>query len=133
MANQRGMDGSATIATVALDELLSWSLDGVSLVMLDDTVKGDSHKTFKGGVGDGGTITFNTLLDYATAQQDVIDLINAGTGAAVAFVLLAATGKTFTGNAVPMSYSPSSPAGDTSIALLTIQMKVSGAVGVTWA
>jgi len=132
MANQRGQDGSFTVAGVAVDELRSWSLDGVSLEMIDDTVKGDTHRSFKGGIGDGGTYTVSCWLDYTTGQQDIIDLINAGTGAAVAFVALAATGKTFTGNAVPQSYSISSPEGS-SLAEITISCKVSGAVGVTWA
>ena len=39
MANQRGQDGSVTIAAIALDELRSWSLDGVALDMIDDTSK----------------------------------------------------------------------------------------------
>jgi len=132
MANQRGQDGSVTIATVAFAELLSWSLDGVSLEMIDDTVKGDTHRTFLGGIGDGGTITLTGYLDYVTGQQDVIDLINAGTGAAVAFVLLAATGKTFTGFAVPQSYSTDSPEGS-ALCKVTYVAKVSGAVGVSWA
>lgn len=131
MANQRGQDGSVTIATVSIDELRSWSFDGVVLEIIDDTVKGDTHRTFKGGLGDGGTMSVSCWLDYATAQQDVIDLINAGTGDAVAFVLLAATGKTFTGNAVPQSYSISSPEGS-ALAEITLTLKVTGAVGVTW-
>ena len=132
MANQRGQDGSVTIGAVAYDELRSWSLDGVSLELIDDTVKGDTHRTFKGGIGDGGTITIVTWLDYATAVQDVIDFINAGTGAAVAFELLAATGKKFTGNAVPGSYNAESPEGS-ALDPCTLTMKVSGAVAVTWA
>ena len=131
MANQRGQDGSATVGAIALDELRSWSLDGVALEIIDDTVKGDTHRTFKGGIGDGGTISYSCWLDYTTAQQDLIDLINAGTGDAVAFVLLAATGKTFTGNAVPQSYSMSSPEGS-ALTEITFTTKVSGAVGVTW-
>ena len=121
-----------TIGAIALDELRSWSLDGVAIETIDDTVKGDTHRTFKGGIGDGGTTSFSCWIDYTTAQQDVIDLINAGTGAAVAFVLLVEAGKTFTGNAVPVSYAISSPEGS-ALSEITITMKVSGAVGVTWA
>ena len=132
MANQRGQDGSVTFGGVAFDELRTWSLDGVSLEMIDDTVKGDTHRTFKGGLGDGGTISVTGWLDYATAQQDVIDLINAGTGDAVAFVLLAASGKTFTGNCVPQSYGAESPEGSAADPM-TFTAKVTGAVGVTWA
>ena len=76
-------------------------------------------------------MSFSCWLDYTTAQQDLIDFMNAGTGDAVAFVLLAATGKTFTGNAVPGSYSISSPEGS-ALTEITFTMKVSGAVGVTW-
>ncbi len=131
MANQRGQDGSATFGAVAIDEIRSWSLSGVALEIIDDTVKGDTHRTFKGGLGDGGTVSFTCWLDYATAVQDIIDLINAGTGAAVAFVLLAATGKTFTGSAVPLSYDIESPEGS-ALASITLNCKVSGAIGVTW-
>ena len=131
MANQRGQDGSATYGAVAIDEIRSWSLSGVALEIIDDTVKGDTHRTFKGGLGDGGTVSFTCWLDYATAVQDIIDLINAGTGAAVAFVLLANTGKTFTGSAVPLSYDIESPEGS-ALATITLNCKVSGAVGVTW-
>jgi len=132
MSNFRGQDGSATWGAVSIDEMRSWSLDGVSLEMIDDTVKGDTHRTFKGGLGDGGTLTFTTWVDYATAQQDIIDLINAGTGTAVAFVVLVDTGKTLTGTAVPQSYSIESPEGS-SVSTLSMTCKVSGAVGVTWA
>ncbi len=131
MANQRGQDGSATVGAVAIDELRSWSMDGVALEIIDDTVKGDTHRTFKGGIGDGGSMSLSCWLDYTTAQQDIIDLINAGTGDAVAFVLLAATGKTFTGNAVPQSYSISSPEGS-ALTEITLNLKVTGAVGVSW-
>jgi len=131
MANYRGQDGSATWGGVSIDELRAWRLDGVTLDIIEDTVKGDTHKTFKGGLGDGGTVTFTGWIDYATAQQDIIDLINAGTGAAVAFVLTVDTGKTFTGNAVPQSYSIESPEGS-ALASVTITGKVSDAVGVTW-
>ena len=131
MANQRGQDGSVTLATVSVDELRSWSLDGVTLEIIDDTVKGDTHRTFKGGIGDGGTMTISCWLEYTSAQQDIIDLINAGTGDAIAFVLLAATGKTFTGNAVPQTYSISSPEGS-ALSEITLNLKVSGAIGVSW-
>ncbi len=131
MANQRGQDGSATYGAVSIDEIRSWSMSGVSLEIIDDTVKGDTHRTFKGGIGDGGTLSFTCWLDYVTAQQDIIDLINAGTGDGVAFVVLAATGKTFTGTAVPMSYDIESPEGS-ALASITLQCKVTGAVGVTW-
>ena len=132
MANYRGQDGTLTYATINIAELLSWSLDGVEVEMIDDTVKGDTVRTFKGGLGNGGTLTCRCYLDYATGQQDLIDDIIAATATSLAFVALADTSKTFTGSAIPQRFSINSPEGS-ALVDVTFVCKVTGAVAMAWA
>ena len=133
MANFRGQDGSATVASVAIDELRSYSLDGVTIETIEDTVKGDKHKTFKGGLGDGGTCSLTCYLDYVTGQQDILDYFAAATpqSAAVAIVLTVETNKTFSFNAVAVSVSVNSPEGS-ALDEVTFNLKVSGAITIAW-
>jgi hypothetical protein len=134
MANFRGQDGSATVASVSIGELRSWSLDGVTIDTIEDTVKGDLHKTYLGGLGDGGSCSFTCYLDYVTGQQDLVDYFAAATpqSAAVAMVLTVDTGKTFSFNAVPQTFSTNSPEGS-ALVEATFNLKVSGAITVAWA
>src|SRR3989338_10344583 len=114
MANVRGQDGSATVAKKGMGELRDWALDGVSIETMDDTVKGDKHRTFLGGVGDGGTARLTCWLDGADAGQSVvIGYFAAATpqSAAGTVVLTASTGKTYTFSAVPITMSLGSPEG----------------------
>jgi hypothetical protein len=106
----------------------------VTIDTIEDTVKGDKHKTYLGGLADGGTCTFTCWLDYVTGQQDIIDYFAAATpqSAAVAIVLTVDTGKTFSFNAVPQSMSVNSPEGS-ALDEVTLNMKVSGAISVAWA
>ena len=135
MANYRGMDGSATVATNAVGELKAWALNGVTIETIEDTVKGDKHKTFLGGLGDGGTAELTTQLDGAdVGQAAIIAYYMSATpqSAAVAVVLTASTGKTFSFNGVPTTMSVTSPEGS-AIDMATFNFKVSGAVTMAWA
>ncbi len=135
MSNFRGQDGACSYAAVSFGELRNWSLDGVTVETIDDTVKGDSVRTHKAGLGDGGTATITCWLDYVTAQQDIIDHINTPSGipaGGVAIILTADTGKEFTFNAIPTSYSSNSPEGS-ALVEASFTLKVTGAVSVTWA
>ena len=135
MSNFRGQDGAATVATNAIGELRSWALDGVTIEMIEDTVKGDAHKTFKGGLGDGGTARLGGWLDGAdVGQAAVIAYFAAATpqSAGVAIVLTASTGKTFSFSGVPQSLSVGSPDGS-SLCPFDATFKVSGAVTMAWA
>jgi hypothetical protein len=134
MANYRGQDGSATVATNAVGELKAWALDGVTIETIEDTVKGDKHKTYLGGLGDGGSASLTCQLDGADAgQAAIIGYFAAATpqSAAVAVVLTVNTGKTFSFSAVPTSMSVGSPEGS-SIDTATFNFKVSGAVTMAW-
>jgi hypothetical protein len=135
MANYRGEDGSATVATNAVGELKAWSLDGVAIELIEDTVKGDKHKTYLGGQGDGGTASLSCQLDGGdTGQATIIAYFAAATpqSAGVAVVLTVNTGKTFSFSAVPTTMSLSSPEGS-AVDMATFNFKVSGAVTMSWA
>lgn len=132
MATYRGQDGSVTFGSSSVAECRSWTINSATLDQIEDTVKGDTAKTFKTGLLDPGTATIECYLDYTTGQQDIIDDINAGTGAEASLVLTVDTGKTFTVDAIPLSYSVSSPEG-ASIVPVTFEMKLSGTIVVAWA
>ena len=135
MANVRGQDGSATVAGNTIGELRDWALDGVTIEMMDDTVKGDKHRTFLGGLADGGTARLTCWLDGGDAGQSVvIGYFAAATpqSAAVTVVLTASTGKTYTFSAVPQSLNVGSPEGS-ALCPATFTFKVSGAVTAAWA
>ena len=135
MSNFRGQDGSATVAGTAIGELRDWALDGVAIETIDDTVKGDKHRTFLGGLADGGTARLTGWLDGGDAGQAiVIGYFAAATpqSAAVTVVLTVNTGKTYTFSAVPTSWSTGSPEG-TAACPVTFSFKVSGAVTQAWA
>jgi hypothetical protein len=132
MATYRGQDGSATYSAISIDELRSWELTGSEIELIDDTVKGDTTRTYKGGLVEPGTATLTGYLDYVTGQQDVIDFINAGTATAASLVLTVDTGKTFTANAICQSYSVNSPEGS-SVVEVTFNFKLSGAITPAWA
>lgn len=134
MATFRGQDGSATVDATAVGELRDWSLDGVEIEQMDDTVKGDTHRTGKGGIANSGSARFTCWLDYGDAgQAKVIDYFS-GTpnSAGVTVVLLVGAGKSFTFTGVPQTYSLGSPEG-TALCPLTFVFKVSGAVTIAWA
>ncbi len=61
-------DAAVTFADNAVAELLSWTLDHAGLELIDDTVKGDTHRTFKGGLArwSGSAAAW---LDYDDPQQ----------------------------------------------------------------
>lgn len=135
MSNIRGQDGSATVAGNTIGELRSWSLEGVTIETIEDTVKGDKHKTFLGGLGDGGTASLTCWLDGADAGQSVvIGYFAAATpqSAAVTVVLTASSGKTYTFSGVPQTVGFSSPEGS-ALDPATYTFKVSGAVTQAWA
>ena len=132
MATYRGQDGSVTWGSSSISECRSWAINSPTLDTIEDTVKGDTAKTYKTGLLDPGTATVECYLDYTTGQQDVIDDINAGTGTEASLVLTVDTGKTFTVDAIPLSYSVSSPEG-ASIVPATFEFRLSGTIVVAWA
>jgi hypothetical protein len=110
----------------------SWTLNASEVEMIDDTVKGDTSRTFKGGLVSPGTATVVCWLDYVTGQQDVIDYITAGTSTGYSLVLTVDTGKTFTADAISQGFTVSSPEGS-SIVEVTYTFQLSGDITVAWA
>lgn len=133
MATYRGQDGSVTWNSSTILECRSWVINSAQLDTIEDTVKGDTSKTFKTGLLDPGTASVSVYLDYAgTGQGAIIDDIVAGTGTSASLVLVVDTGKNFTVNGIPVSFNASSPEGS-SIVETTFEFRLSGAIAVNWA
>lgn len=114
MATIRGMDGSVTYATIALGNCKVMSFD-TARGLIDTTVKGNLHAQRAGGLVTH-TATFAGLLDYVTAQKNLIDFLEAATPDVTlgTLVFTLATGKTWTwtSGAICSGYRVSSPEGD---------------------
>ncbi|KKL05069.1 hypothetical protein LCGC14_2609730 [marine sediment metagenome] len=134
MANFEGDSGSLKYAGNAVGELLSWSISGLSVGVIEDSAKGDANRTYKGGRADGGVITARCQLDYGdtNGQKAWADSVVAGTGAAVTCQLLTATGKYLQVTAIPTGLDMESPEGE-SITQGTFTGKVTGLPAWTWA
>jgi hypothetical protein len=132
MAVQRGQDGSATFAAVSIGNLRTWELD-TGMGVIDTTVKGDKHQQVVGGIV-SGTVTLTALLDYVTGQQDLIDFLETATPTSTpgSLVLLAASGKTLTMQALYTGHQIISPEGDNPVTVRFTFTK-SGAAAVAWA
>lgn len=114
MAIQRGMEGSATYASIALGNCRVLSFEATRGLQ-DNTVKGDVHQQMVAGIVTHKA-TFQGLLDYVTGQQDLIDFLEATTPDQTAGTLqfTIASGKTFTwtSGAILTAYRVTSPEGD---------------------
>jgi hypothetical protein len=114
MATWRGMDGSATYATIALANLrnIRWS---ARRGIIPVTVKGDLHAKKQGGLVDR-SVSFDAILDYVTGQKNVIDFLEAATPDVTigTLVITASSGKTwtYTSGALFAGYEIISPEGD---------------------
>lgn len=133
MATYRGQDGSVSWNSSVVAECRSWVLNSSQLDTIEDTVKGDTSKTFKTGLLDPGTASVTVYLDYAGAGQGaIIDDIIAGTGTAATLLLIVDTGKEFSVSGIPVGFNSASPEGS-SIVEATIEFRLSGAISVNWA
>jgi hypothetical protein len=129
------MGGSATYASIAVDNLKSWSIELPTVPTFDWAVKGDAIGTVEIGTATYGTATLVAVLDYTTGQQDLIDLLDStslATHAAGSLVLLTATGKTFTQTAILTGAAVTSPEGD-AMTETTFTFRISGDTSVGWA
>lgn len=128
MSNYKGDEGFVSYATSTdrCMEVLSWSWTGANVGVIEDTVKGDSNRTYKGGRADGGSVQLRVQLDYDdTVQAAWIDSVIAGTGAAVPVELIVATGKEFEVNMIPTGVDVESPDGE-GITTATLSGKITG-------
>lgn len=134
MANFTGDEGSINYAGNAVAEVLSFSLTGASVGVIEDSIKGDANRTYRGGRGEGGSVTARVQFDYGdtNGQKAWADSVVAGTGSSVTMRLLTATGKYIEVSAIPTGMDVESPEGE-SIAQATFTAKVTGLSTVTWA
>lgn len=134
MATFEGDSGSIKYAGNAVAEVLSWSISGASVGVIEDSVKGDANRTYKGGRAEGGSVTARCMLDYGdtNGQKAWADSVIAGTGALVTMQLLTAAGKFLQVTAIPTGMDLDSPEGE-GITGGTFTAKVSGLPAWTWA
>lgn len=91
MAVAQGRYGRVTVRqcaatsmdTYALSELGSWSITGQARDMIEHTAFGDSVKSFKPGMKDGGGIQFTGFFHGVTSnstyqQRKIIDMFSSG-------------------------------------------------------
>lgn len=77
--SQLGKNAKVTVGTgdSTISLLGTWSLSGMSQDQLEDTAFGQTYKTYKMGLLDGGTISFSGLYDPAdTNGQDILRTAN---------------------------------------------------------
>ncbi len=119
-------------------EVRTWSLDDVSAELIEDTVKGDSHKTFRPGIA-GWSGSATAYLDYGDAKQKaLIDEITSGTpdGAIATLVFFVEGGsdgaqKILYGAVVMNSMSISSPEGS-ALVEVSFNFQGSDALSLNW-
>lgn len=125
-------DAAVSFASNSVAEIRAWDLVA-ELEMIDDTVKGDTHRTFKGGLAKwNGSAT--AWLDYGDAEQAaLIDAIASDPpdGTIAGLMFQAASGKTWYGAAELMNFTTESPEG-TALVPVTFNFQGSGQVLPDW-
>ena len=72
-----GKDGKVTLGATTVVGMGTWSLDGVSVEEFDASAFGDEWKSFKYGMKDGGTVSFNGHYDPTDSTgQQMLQLAN---------------------------------------------------------
>ena len=134
MANFKGDEGSIKYAGNAVAEVLSWSLAGASVGVIEDSTKGNTNRSYKGGRAEGGSVTARVQFDYGdtNGQKAWADSVVAGTGTAITMQLLTATGKFLQVSAIPTGMDLDNPEGE-GIVGGTFTAKVTGLSVWTWA
>jgi hypothetical protein len=125
-------NATITFQSNSLAELTVWSLD-TSIDLIEDTVKGDKHKTYLGGIASWSG-SAGAYLDYDdTEQASLIDEIAAGTpdGTVAALMLRVNTGKFFYGAAELSNFAVTSPEGS-ALVTVTFNFQGSGQLYTDW-
>ena len=125
-------NAAVTFQSHSVAELKEWSLDP-SIDLIEDTVKGDKHKTYLGGLaGHKGRAT--AWLDAGdTEQAALLEKIAAATpdGTVAALVLKVADGKYLYGAAVLSNFSTSSPDGTANVPV-SFDFQITGPLAKEW-
>lgn len=95
MANYTRDQGSIEVGSNAVGEVLSYRWTGASVGEIEDTVKGDTVRTYKSGRVDLGVATIACQFDYGdtNGQKVLLDDVIAGTGTTLTIDLISASGK----------------------------------------
>jgi hypothetical protein len=95
MANFANDLGSIEVGSQAVGEVLAYSWDGADVGVIEDTIKGETVRTFKSGRVDLGTFTITAQFDYGdtNGQKVLLDDVIAGTGTSLTVDLISDTGK----------------------------------------
>ena len=104
-------NAAVTFADNRLGEVKGWTIDNAGLDMIDDTVKGDTHRTFRGGLG-SFTGSAAAWLDYLDAKHAaLIDEIASGSpdGTIASLILEVAPARFFYGGVVLRHFTSASP------------------------
>ncbi|KKL76779.1 hypothetical protein LCGC14_2041480 [marine sediment metagenome] len=125
-------DAAVSFTSNSVAEIRAWDLTA-ELETIDDTVKGDTHRTFKGGLAKwNGTAT--AWLDYLDTQQAaLIDAIATGSpdGTIAGLMFQISSGKTWYGGAELSNFSTDSPEG-TALVPVSFDFQGSGQVLPDW-
>lgn len=122
---------TVTFESHSVAELRDWSFDS-AIEMIEDTVKGDKHKTFQGGVA-GHTGRATAWLDAAdTYQAALLDKIATATpdGTVASLVFNVTTGKMFYGAAVLSGFTTGSP--ENGLVPVTFTFQITGQLYKEW-
>jgi hypothetical protein len=131
-------NATVTFTSNSIGEITAWTIDTVEQELIEDTVKGDTTRTYKGGyVNWNGSAT--ARLDYGDAKQGaLIDLITGGSadGTIATLVFQVEAGavgeqKILYGAAYLTSFSVNSPEGS-SIVDASFNFQGRGDLGVDW-
>lgn len=132
MATFRGQDGSFSLATNVVGEVRSWQVNG-ELAALEDTVLGDKHRTFKGGLG-GGSGSCTCYFDYGdtNGQKVLVDEIAAATpdGAQADIRFRLSATKYLSGAAVITGFTINTELEN--VIEVTFNFVISGGLSITW-
>lgn len=125
-------DAAVSFTSNSVAEITAWSITA-GLEMIDDTVKEDTHRTFKGGLAIwSGTAT--AWLDYLdTEQASLIDEIanDPPDGTIAGLMFQISSGKTWYGAAELSNFSTESPEGS-ALQAVSFDFQGSGQVLPDW-
>ncbi len=132
-------NATVTFASNSVGELTRWSIDEVAIEEIEDTVKGDTSKTYKIGLPPVWTGSATVRLDYGdTKQAELLDMIATGSpDGTIATLMFMAEDETpgklksAYGAAVLRNFSAESPEGS-SIASASFDFRGSGTLTMEW-
>jgi len=133
MSTFRGMDGSVRLGANVIGEINNWSMT-TDLELLEDTVMGDTFRSFKGGLASWqGSVAGH--LDYGDTlgQKVLIDKVLSGApdASAITLELRVTATKYFTGSAILFGIQVS--AALSQIIPISFNFQGAGALTPTWA